>query len=169
MFFTILFLIHWTFGILAIAGGIILVVIAWINQRISHKATLEAERLEQAAQMRVREVTANAEVIQALGMQEQLRSRWREQFDNSDASLVRSGNMVGGFTSGTKSFRLFLQSSVLGLGAYLTIIGVSTPGAMIAASIITGRAIGPIEQLVSQWRSITLARDAWTSLNLHAC
>ncbi|MEL7453136.1 MAG: ATP-binding cassette domain-containing protein, partial [Pseudomonadota bacterium] len=125
---------------------------------------LQAEQLEQAAQMRVREITENAEVIEALGMREQLQTKWRDEFDRSDAAIVGSGNLLGGFVAGTKAFRMFLQSGVLGLGAYLTIIGSSTAGAMIAASIITGRAIAPLEQLVGQWRAVTLAREAWSAL-----
>lgn len=164
IFFIILFLIHWSFGVLAVFGAAVLVGIAWINQRSSQTAMVQAEQLEQAAQMRVREITENAEVIEALGMREQLQTKWRDEFDRSDAAIVGSGNLLGGFVAGTKAFRMFLQSGVLGLGAYLTIIGASTAGAMIAASIITGRAIAPLEQLVGQWRSVTLAREAWTAL-----
>lgn len=164
IFFVILFLIHPLFGILAMAGGLVLVAIAWTNQHFSHKATLEAEQLEQASNLRAREMMRNAEVVEALGLRGQLQARWRAQLDQSDTAMARSSNMISGFTNGTKSFRMFLQSGVLGLGAYLTIVGQSTAGAMIAASIITGRAIAPLEQIVGQLRSIVLAKDAWTSL-----
>lgn len=164
IFFLILFLIHWLYGLLAVFGGIVLVAIAYVNQRVTNEAMREAERLELAAQTQVREVTQNAELIEALGMAGRVQALWRDKFDRSDAALVSSASLLGRFVSGTKAFRMFLQSSVLGLGAYLSIIGLSTPGAMIAASIITGRAIGPLEQLVGQWRSVTSARTAWESL-----
>lgn len=164
IFFAILFLIHWIYGLLAVIGCVVLVAIAVINQKMTNQAMKEAEQLEMSAQLQVREVTQNAEIIEALGMKEQFRKRWRGQFDNSDAALVSSASLLGRFVSGTKAFRMFLQSSVLGLGAYLSIIGVSTPGEMIAASIMTGRAIGPLEQLVGQWRSVSSARTAWNSL-----
>ena len=164
LFFVILFMIHPYYGILAVIGGIILIIIAFINQRMTNKAVHEAEQLEYAAQLKVREVTQNAEIIEALGLRQRVQARWRDQFDRSDAAIVSSATLLGRFVSGTKAFRLFLQSSVLGLGAYLSIIGVSTPGAMIAASIMTGRAIAPTEQLVGQWRSVTLARVAWDAL-----
>ncbi len=164
-FFLILFLIHPFYGLLAIFGGLVLVGIAFVNQKLTNDAMREAERLENAAQVQVREVTQNAEIIEALGMAERMQTQWRDKFDRSDAALVSSASLLGRFVSGTKAFRMFLQSSVLGLGAYLSIIGVSTPGAMIAASIITGRAIGPLEQLVGQWRTITSAKVAWEALS----
>ncbi len=165
IFFLILFLIHPLYGLLAVFGGVVLVGIAFVNQKLTNQAMREAEGLENAAQMQVREVTQNAEIIEALGMSERVQTRWRDKFDRSDAALVSSASLLGRFVSGTKAFRMFLQSSVLGLGAYLSIIGVSTPGAMIAASIITGRAIGPLEQLVGQWRMVTSAKVAWEALS----
>ena len=164
MFLLIIFLIHWGYGLLTLAGGIILVGIAFLNQNISKKTVHEAETLEARAQARVMEISQNAEIIEALGLGERVRKKWRQDFDQSDAALVSSSSLLGRFSSGTKAFRLFLQSSVLGLGAYLSIIGISTPGEMIAASILTGRAIGPIEQLVGQWRSVSSARAAWETL-----
>lgn len=164
IFFLILFLIHWVYGLLAVFGAVVLVGIAIANQKISHTALSEAEQAELAAQTQVREVTQNAEVIQALGMGARVQEKWRAEFDRSDAAIVTSSSLLGRFVSGTKAFRMFLQSSVLGTGAYLTVIGVSTAGAMIAASIITGRAIGPLEQLVGQWRSIISAKASWQAL-----
>lgn len=164
MFFIILFLIHFWYGVLAVFGALVLVAIAFVNQRVTNTAMREAESLELSAQKQVREVTQNAEIIEALGMAGRMQARWRDKFDRSDAALVSSSSLLGRFVSTTKSFRMFLQSSVLGTGAYLSIIGVSTPGAMIAASIITGRAIGPLEQLVGQWRGVTSARTAWVAL-----
>ena len=165
MFLLIIFMIHWWYGLLALFGGIVLVGIAFLNQSLSNKAVRESEVLEYEAQTRVTEISQNAEIIEALGLGDRVRKKWRDEFDRSDAALVASSSLLGRFSSGTKSFRLFLQSSVLGVGAYLSIIGISTPGEMIAASILTGRAIGPIEQLVGQWRSIVSARAAWVSLS----
>ena len=165
MFLLIIFLIHWGYGLLTLGGGIILVGIAFLNQSMSKKTVRDAEILEGQAQARIMEISQNAEIIEALGLGERVRQKWRDEFDRSDAALVASSSLLGRFSSGTKAFRLFLQSSVLGLGAYLSIIGISTPGEMIAASILTGRAIGPLEQLVGQWRSVSSARAAWGALS----
>lgn len=165
LFFLILFMINFFYGLLAVIGGVVLVTIAYVNQKVTSKAMREAEQLELSAQQQVREVTQNAEIIEALGMVGPVQERWRDEFDRSDAALIASSSLLGRFVNGTKAFRMLLQSSVLGTGAYLSIIGVSTPGAMIAASIITGRAIGPLEQLVGQWRGIVSARCSWDALS----
>ncbi|MEO9968644.1 MAG: ABC transporter transmembrane domain-containing protein [Hyphomonadaceae bacterium] len=164
MFLLVIFMIHWWYGVLALGGGFVLVGIAFLNQSVSHKSVRDSEVLEMAAQARVSEISQNAEIIEALGLGDRVRKKWRDEFDRSDAALVASSSLLSRFASGTKAFRLFLQSSVLGVGAYLSILGISTPGEMIAASILTGRAIGPVEQLVGQWRSVSSARAAWNSL-----
>lgn len=164
LFFALLFLIHWAYGTLAVAGAVVLAALAAMNRILTRKKTLEAEQLEQAALARSREMTRNAEIIAALGMARSLKAKWRDEFDRSDAAMVSSGDRNGSFSAWSRSFRLLLQSAVLGLGAYLSIRGLSTPGAMVAASIIAGRAVAPLEQLVGQWRSVTLAREAWISL-----
>ncbi|MEM7644323.1 MAG: ATP-binding cassette domain-containing protein, partial [Pseudomonadota bacterium] len=69
-----------------------------------------------------------------------------------------------GFTAFTKAFRLLLQSSLLGLGGYLALQGSITPGMIIAASIIAGRALAPIDQVIGQWRGVARARQAHRSL-----
>ncbi len=165
IFLGVLFLLHPYFGLWAVFGAVVLIVLGLVNQSASSRLMQETEQMERVSNMRAIEVVQNAEVIDAMGMREPLRKRWREAFDGSDNALAGSGRILSGFTSGTKAFRMFLQSAILGLGAYLAVQGVSTPGAMIAASIIMGRAIAPIEQLVGQWRSVVSARDAWGSLS----
>ena len=164
LFFGVLFLLHWMYGVWALVGGAILFALAVVNQ-IANRAALEAaEDEERRAQAQASELLRQADVVTALGMRETMRRRWAAAFDASDAAITRSGTSLGGFTATTKALRLLLQSGILGLGAYLSIIGVSTPGAMIAASILMGRAIAPIEQIVAQWRNIAVARQAWFDL-----
>ncbi|MEN0078751.1 MAG: type I secretion system permease/ATPase [Pseudomonadota bacterium] len=161
LFFAVLFMLHWAYGLWAMAGALILVVLALVNQRVNRQAIEDAEREERVAQGQAGEILRQSEVVSALGMRRRMQARWKMAFDSSDVSMTQSGTSLGGFTSGTKAFRLLLQSGILGLGAWLSIIGTSTPGAMIAASILMGRAIAPIEQTVNQWRSVVGARSAW--------
>lgn len=165
IFLGVLFLLHPYFGLWAIFGAVVLMILGFLNQTASSRLMQDTEQMERVSNQRAVEFVQNAEVIEAMGMREPLRKRWREAFDGSDNALASSGRILSGFTSGTKSFRMFLQSAILGLGAYLAVQGVSTPGAMVAASILMGRAIAPIEQLVGQWRSVVSARDAWKSLS----
>ncbi|HRK69246.1 MAG TPA: ATP-binding cassette domain-containing protein, partial [Hyphomonas sp.] len=121
------------------------------------------EEFERLSALRSAEMTRNAEVLKALGMGAAIRRRWQAAFDSGDSTFARSGRILSGYSSVTKAFRLFLQSAILGLGAWLAIKGEASPGAMIAASILMGRAIAPLEQIVGQWRAIASARDNWAS------
>lgn len=164
IFFLALFMLHWAFGLWALFGAAVLLVLALANKATNSRLIKDVEEAERAAQKRSVEMTRNVEVIEALGMRRPLENRWRSVFDKASDSGMVSGGKLGAFTAGTKAFRLFLQSAILGLGAWLAIQGHASPGSMIAASILMGRAIQPIEQLVGQWRGIVGARDAWDSL-----
>ena len=165
LFFIVLFMLHPAFGFWALFGSVVLVGVGLLNQKTSSRLTMEAEELERQAQLRASEMIRNAEVMDAMGMRETVRDKWRTVFNASDSAISRSSRILSAFSSGTKAFRLFLQSAILGLGAWLAIKGDASHGAMIAASILMGRAIAPIEQTVAQWRSILNAKDAWSSLN----
>ncbi|MFN7164224.1 MAG: type I secretion system permease/ATPase, partial [Hyphomonas sp.] len=164
LFLLVLFMLHPLFGLWAVLGAVILIVASALNERASARLTRESEDYERASALRAAEMTRNAEVLKALGMGEAVRRRWQRLFDGGDSAFARSGRILTGFTSGTKAFRLFLQSAILGIGAWLVIQGEATPGAMIAASILMGRAIAPLEQIVGQWRAIVAARESWAAL-----
>lgn len=164
LFLLVLFMLHPLFGWWALFGAVVLVVLALINERTSARVTRESEEFERTSALRSAEMTRNAEVLKALGMGAAARRRWRAAFDAGDTAHARSGRILSGFSSVTKAFRLFLQSAILGLGAWLAIKGDSTAGAMIAASILMGRAIAPLEQIVGQWRGIATARENWSAL-----
>lgn len=164
LFLIVLFMLHPVFGLWAIFGAVILIAASAFNERASARLTKETEDLERAGAQRAAEMTRNAEVLGALGMGGALRRRWQVLFDGGDRAFSRSGRILSGFSSGIKAFRLFLQSAILGIGAWLVIQGEVSPGAMIASSILMGRAIGPLEQIVGQWRAIVAARESWASL-----
>jgi PrtD family type I secretion system ABC transporter len=165
LFFVVLFMLHPLFGLWAIFGAVTLVSIGLLNQRVSTKSAKEAENLERNAQLRAGEMARHAEALDAMGMRASVQKRWQTVFEKSDVALAKSNRLISGFTSGTKAFRLFLQSAILGLGAWLAIQGDASHGSMIAASILMGRAIAPIEQFVSQWRVFLSAKEAWGSLD----
>ena len=164
LFLIVLFMLHPLFGAWAVFGAVVLVAASALNERMSARLMKESEDYERTSAMRSSEMTRNAEVLKALGMTGTVRARWRSLFDGGDSAFARSGRILSGFSSGTKAFRLFLQSAILGIGAWLVIQGEASPGAMIASSILMGRAIGPLEQIVGQWRSIVSARESWTAL-----
>ena len=107
----------------------------------------------------------NAEVVAAMGMGGNLTRRWSERHEEMLVAQTGAGDLTGGITAWAKTFRLMLQSGILALGAYLAILQEITPGAMIAASIISARALGPVEQALSRWRSYLETRSAWRRLD----
>ena len=90
--------------------------------------------------------------------------RWIDLRNKSLRAGIKAGDLGGGFGSVSNSFRLFLQSAMLGVGAYLVLNGELTPGAMIAGSILLGRALAPIEMLVGQWPVLQRGRTGWGNL-----
>ena len=159
-----IFIFHAYLGYLAIAGGTLLVAIAIINQ-ISTKRPLEDSNVATfRAENMGEQLSSNADTIQALGMRSSAFKRWIELRNSSLRAGIRAGDFAGGFGSLTKSLRLFLQSAMLGMGAYLVLQNELTPGAMIAGSILLGRALAPVELLVNQWPVLNRGRSGWGKL-----
>lgn len=158
-------LFHPWLGMLAIAGGVLLVVITLVNQLMSRKPLLQANMSSHRSMIMSDEIRNEAEMIQSMGMREAACSRWKQGRDTSLYETMRATDVGGTFTSLTKSLRLLLQSAMLGLGAYLVLQNEVTPGAMIAASILLGRALAPIELVIGQWALVQRATRGWSNLS----
>lgn len=164
LFFIVLFMLHPLFGLWAIISCVVLVALGLLNQKASARALGHAEELDGKSQLQAKELLQNADAVQAMGMRSRLTAQWSDLLSKSDRSARHAASILSGFDSITRASRLFLQSAVLGLGAYLAIQGVVSFGAMIAASILMGRAIAPIEQLIGSWKSVASARYSWSFL-----
>ncbi len=165
VFLAAIFIFHPLLGWLAVAGGTLLIVIALLNQTLTHHKVAEAQRASTQANAFSEQARQAAEVVRSQGMQDDITSRWQKQRTNALRQTIAASDWTGSFTSLTKSLRLFLQSAMLALGAWLVLRNELTPGAMIAGSILLGRALAPVEQSIGQWGMIEKARTAWTSLN----
>ena len=154
IYFIVCFMVHPALGGLVLLGASLLLLLAWLNDRALRKAMDEIT--DKAPQIHTAQdaESAAAEAVRALGMRPALIERQlerRETLTNLQTlALFRSVRN----TAVVKFLRLFLQSTILGMGAFLAINGEITPGALIAASILGGRALQPIEQVVSAWRNI---------------
>jgi ATP-binding cassette subfamily C protein PrsD len=115
-------------------------------------------------QRQAENIRVNAETVIAMGMLDDLRARWAAQTGRMIAALRTGSDQAAFFSAATKGLRFLLQSLVLALGAYLVIRGEMTAGLMIAASVVTARALAPVEQIVGQWRSFVGARQAWARI-----
>lgn len=159
LFIAAIFVFHPLLGWLAIGGGVFLIAVTVLNQRMTqipinrtNGLTLQAERISDL-------IKTEAEAVQALGMTGAAFERWHKARGAALAEGLQAGDLGGRFGSITKTFRMFLQSAMLGLGAWLVLKNQLSPGAMIAGSILMGRALQPIEQAVGQWAMVTRAQE----------
>ncbi|MCV2889623.1 type I secretion system permease/ATPase [Ruegeria aquimaris] len=155
---------HPWLGIMALAGGFVLIIITVLNQLFSRKPTFHAAVAANRATLIGDEIRNEAETIQSMGMRGAAFARWNGARETSLVDGLGASDIVGSFSTVTKTLRLFLQSAMLGLGAYLVLLGEITPGAMIAASILLGRALAPVEMIVNQWQVAQRAMKGWSNL-----
>ena len=164
IFVGIAFILHPYFGILAIIAGALIFGLAVTNDYITRDALKRATTAGILAQNDVAATLRNSEVMYAMGMWAGLMRRWKAKRDEMIAWQATGSDRGGGVMSGIRFARQAVQTLILGGGAYLAIDGKISPGAMIAASIIVGRALAPIEAGVGQWKAYLNARGAWDRL-----
>lgn len=159
IFLAAVYIFHPLLGVVATTGGVILVM-STIANRIFSKAPLRDSLIASNQAQRMSDLYHNeGEVIGALGMRGATFARWRKLRMEAQKQAVRGADLSAGFTVFSRSFRLFLQSAMLAAGAWLVLREELTPGAMIAASIMMGRALAPVEQLVGGWALVQAAQD----------
>ncbi|WP_281256708.1 type I secretion system permease/ATPase [Tabrizicola aquatica] len=163
-FLAAIFIFHSMLGWLSIAGGAVLVIVTVLNQVMSKAPQREVGSAAVQSERMADQLKAEAETLQALGMSGAGYDRWQTARRNALRKGIAVAGLAGGFRSLTKTFRLFLQSAMLGLGAWLVLQGELSAGAMIAASILMGRALAPIEMAVGQWAVAQKANEAWHRL-----
>lgn len=164
IFFAAIFLFHPMLGWLAVGGAAVLILIAIANQFLSRNAQAKANVSGQAAAAISDQIRTEAEMVQAMGMRDAAFTRWQKARGSALESQVRATDVGGSFTSVTKTLRLFLQSAMLGMGAFLVLRGEMTAGAMIAGSILLGRALAPVEMALNQWPVVQRGVSAWNNL-----
>ncbi|MEL6336669.1 MAG: type I secretion system permease/ATPase [Pseudomonadota bacterium] len=163
-FLAVIFLFHPLLGWLSVAGGLLLVTLTMVNQWRSKKLTAEAAGSGNEADNLGEAMRQNAEAVQGLGMREAAMMRWRKLRHSSLESNIGASDRTGSYTAASKSLRFYLQSMMLALGAYLVLQQQLSPGMMIAASILLGRALAPIEQAIGQWSLVQRAFSGWRDL-----
>jgi ATP-binding cassette subfamily C protein len=157
-------LFHPWLGLMGVLGGVILVLLTVGNQMSTRISMIKAGAAGYKADRYSDHLKDEAETIRSLGMQGNAFEKWQKVRKTSLEEGMRMADLSGSFSTATKTFRLFLQSAILGLGAYLVLLGQVTPGVMIASSILLGRALAPIEQVVNQWQMVQRARVGWSNL-----
>ena len=158
------FLLHPYLGWTLVAGAVILFGIALLAEILTRKPTREASRNAAARNVQLEAARRNAEVIAALGMERRFVNRIGIANSDQIAAQQRGADISASLGTLSKTLRFLLQSTLLGIGAWLVIEGHATSGVMIASSIMGSRALAPVELAISVWRPFIAARQAWQRL-----
>jgi len=165
IYLAVMFMFHPWFGVVAILAGIVMVILAVVNEKTTSARLKEANNQANAANSRLIGSLRNAEVIEAMGMTGAIRAQQQELNDKVLLLQTAASKQAGGLGAMSKTFRLTVQSLILGLGALLALKNEISPGAMIAGSLLLGRALAPIDLLVGSWKGFTLAQSQYERLN----
>ncbi|HIG65171.1 MAG TPA: type I secretion system permease/ATPase [Methyloprofundus sp.] len=165
IYIALMFFFHPYYGWAAIFSAIILIILAIINEKSTHKVLEEANALAGKGRALVNKNLRNAEVIESMGMMEDIHQRWLKGSEKVLFLQAIASSRAGLITAISKTLRMLFQSLVLGLGAYLAIQQEISPGLMIAGSILLGRALAPIDLMIGSWKGFVLARAQYARLN----
>ncbi|HWD58260.1 MAG TPA: type I secretion system permease/ATPase, partial [Stellaceae bacterium] len=164
-YLAICFAFHFVIGLTALGGAFILVGLTLVTEFMSREPAREATGLAARRNDLAATSRRNAEVLVAMGMSGRLTNRWSEANEKYLAGHQRASDIAGGLGAISKVLRMTLQSAVLGVGAYLVIHQEATAGVIIAGSILSARALAPVDLAIAHWRSFVAARQSWHRLN----
>jgi len=164
IYLAVIFLLHPTLGWIAFFGALALFVLTLANEWATGALVRQASTGAIASQRRAESIVRNAEVIDSMGMNAAVLHRWREGLAATLPPQERAADRAAILLSVTRFFRLAVQVAVLGVGAWLVLEQQLTSGASIAASIIMGRALAPVEQMIGGWKQLVQARQAYRRL-----
>ncbi|MEW5008543.1 MAG: type I secretion system permease/ATPase [Cycloclasticus sp.] len=165
IYIAVLFMFHVSYGVMAIITVIILSLLAVLNEKMTGSKLKKANEQAIVARGLINKNLRNAEVVESMGMLEGIRKRWQEGAQKVLVLQAKASTHAGAITSVSKTFRMLAQSLILGLGAYLALKQEITPGLMIAGSILLGRALAPIDLMISSWKGFVAARGQYERLN----
>jgi len=164
IFIVVIFYMHPLLGIFSVVSAVILLFMAFLTELVSRKPLSEANKRHNMASTFAGANLRNAEAIGAMGMVNRVQNRWYEKHEMFLKLQTMASERASVIASITKFARLTAQSLILGLGAYLAIRNIIKPGMMIAASILMGRALHPVEQAIGMWKQLLSTRTSYTRL-----
>jgi PrtD family type I secretion system ABC transporter len=164
-YLAICFAFHVMIGLTALVGAIILITLTIVTEFMSRTPAREAMGLAARRNDLAASSRRNAEVLVAMGMSGRLTGRWSEANQKYLAGNQRASDVSGGLGAIAKVMRMMLQSAVLAVGAYLVIHQEATAGIVIAGSILSARALAPVDLAIAHWKGFMAARQSWRRLN----
>ena len=166
IYLAVIFLLHWTLGIVATAGALVLVVLTLMSERMTRQPLIDASKANARSIELAETGQRNAEAIAAMGMLDAYRSRWQRANSEALAWQTIAADRLGSISATTKTLRLGLQSLMLAVGAALALSNEISAGTIVAATIIFGRALAPVEQAIGQWRTMLKALESYAKIDL---
>ncbi len=165
IYLLIIYIMHPVLGMVATAGGVVIFILGYLQEKLS-KSSIELANIENSrASALMHTAFRNAEVVNGMGMSKAVLRRWAEIHDRTILLQTIASKHAGLLQTMSKVVRQLMQVFVYGIGAYLTLEHRSTAGIMIAASIIMGKALMPVEQLMATWKMTVDARQAYRRLS----
>lgn len=167
VFAVIMFALSPLLGWSAVAGAVLQVGLTWLNERSTKPLLTEANRSAMAAQQYADNSLRNAEVIESMGMLRSIHRLWLERQQAFLKQQAEASDKAGAFQAGSKWVQTTMSSLLLGLGALLVLENAlpGGPSMMIVGSVLGGRMLAPLVQMVGQWKAVVSARDAWGRLD----
>ncbi len=165
IYLIICFLFHPLIGLTALFGAIVLVSLTVLTEYLTHGPAKRSTSLAMRRQDMALASRRNAEVLVAMGMAGRVGKSWEKSNRDYLASNQRASDVAGGLGAIAKVLRMMLQSAVLGVGAYLVINQMATAGIIIAGSILSARALAPVDLAIAHWKGFVAARQSWHRLN----
>jgi ATP-binding cassette subfamily C protein len=160
----ICFMFHPYIGLAALVGAIILGVLTYLTEMLTREPTKEATGFATTRNALAEASRRNAEALTAMGMTARIAAAWDDANRKYRTSQQRASDVAGGFGSMSKVLRMMLQSGVLAVGAWLVIFQEASPGIIIAGSILSARALAPVDLAIANWRGFIAARQSWQRL-----
>ncbi|MDO9318171.1 MAG: type I secretion system permease/ATPase [Gammaproteobacteria bacterium] len=164
IYVAVMFMFHFWFGVVAIFAGIVMVILAYVTEKVTTNKLKDANSEANWVNNQINGSVRNAEVIAAMGMIENIRRRQQKRADRVLILQTEASKWAGLLSTLSKSFRVITQSLILGLGALLALKQEISPGMMIAGSLLLGRALAPIDLLVGSWKGFSVARAQYERL-----
>lgn len=164
VYMLLVFFFHPLLGTVALGGALVLTTLALLNEWRTREPLMAANSQSIREQQLLNAKLRNVEVIEALGMRPRIQERWLDHHLQTIGWQARASEQAAVLMASSKTFRMLLQSLILGTGAWLAIQQSITPGVMIAASIIMGRALAPIDQMIGSWKGFVNARASYGRL-----
>ncbi len=165
IYIAIMFAFSPVFGLYGLAATAIVLLLTWLNNKYTKDGLAESNEAYRKAVNFFDNNIRNVEVVKAMGMKKNLHRIWMEKYNHYLLVHTKASSTAAFYSNASKSFRMMVSSMMYGVGALLAILGMISPGMIIAGAVLMGRALQPISQIVSTWNNFTSARISYQKLN----